>query len=104
MVMVQIGQEERTYGEADERWVSQQIAKRKADGESVCVRVTIRENDAELNLATPTCGGGGGGGRAPSARENEIIAEWRKHNLDQSEFAGGNLVAFLKALKRLLDV
>ena len=107
MVTVQIGSEVRSFRDADGRWIQQQSDRRTADGQSVCIRVVIKENDVDLIFATAGCGGSGRrDGPVPqfSAKENEVISEWRKHKLDQPEFPSGYVVDFLKALKRLLDL
>ena len=102
MVSIRIGSEERKLEEADESWINQQINRRRADREVVCVRVTVRTGSLDLILSTPTCASGGGGGRAPNPQEREVFDLWAKLGLNNSDFSGGNLVAFLKQLRRLL--
>jgi len=100
VITVRIGTDERDMTrDIDEQWIHQQINRRRHDGELVCVRVSIRETDAQVVLATPSCGGAGGGGRAPNATEREIIELWNKRGLNDSTFTGGSLVAFLKQLR-----
>jgi hypothetical protein len=53
------------------------------------------KNELDLAFATAACGGGGGG-RAPNPRERELFELWAKHQLNQPDFSGGQLVAFLK--------
>lgn len=102
MIRVRIGTDERDMtSDIDEHWINQQINRRRADGERVCVRVTINESGLNVVLATPTCGGGGAG-RAPNASESEVIALWLSRGLNQADFIGGNLVAFLKQLRSLV--
>jgi hypothetical protein len=102
MITIQIGEEQRDLAEADENWINEQINRRRADGLSVCVKVTIREGDVNIVLSTPTCGGGGRGGRAPRGREIEVWQLWNKRGLGGTDFAGGNVVAVLKQLPRVL--
>jgi hypothetical protein len=103
VIAVRIGTDERDMTrDIDEQWIHQQINSRRQDGEQVCVRVTIRETDAQVTLATPTCGGAGSGGRAPNATEREMIELWSKRGLNELSFTGGNLVAFLKQLRTLV--
>lgn len=102
MIRVQIGGDERDLATADEQWINQQINRRRADGQTVCVRVTVKEGDLSMVLSTPTCGGSGGGGRPPRPQEKEIFNLWNQRGLDDANFTGGNLVAFLKQLKHLL--
>ncbi len=99
---VKIGSEERSLDTADEQWINQQINKRRADGEQVCVRVQIVAEGVNVSLSTPTCGGGRGGGRGrrPNANEQRIVDLWRERGLTAPNFTGGSLVAFLKQLRR----
>ena len=97
MITVKIGTDERDMTEGiDEQWINQQIARRREDGEQVCVRITIHEGEVNVNLATPTCTGGSVGGRRPNGAELEIIELWNRRGLNEVQFTGGNLVAFLK--------
>lgn len=104
MVTVRIGDETRDLFEASESWINQQIARRRADGQNICVEVLINKSGLNLRLATPGCSaGGGGGGRAPNSNENEILDLWKRRGLNDNAFTGGNLVAFLKQLQRQLE-
>ena len=102
MIRIRIGDEERELANADEHWINQQINRRRADGQTVCVRVTVHVDDLNMVLSTPTCGASGGGGRPPRPREKEVFNLWSQRGLNAADFTGGNLVAFLKQLKRLL--
>jgi hypothetical protein len=102
MIRVQIGDEERDLASADEQWINQQINRRRADGETVCVRVTINQGGLNMVLATPTCGPGSGGGRRPNHDEQRVFDLWDKRGLAKGEFTGGNVVAFLKQLETSL--
>jgi hypothetical protein len=86
----------------DEHWINQQINRRREDGLSVCVRVTIKEGDLDMILSTPTCGSGGGGGRPPRPHEKVVFDLWNRRGLNDAHFTGGNLVAFLKQLERII--
>ena len=100
--MVQIGGETRSVTEADESWITQQVNRRRREGQSVCLMVSIHTSGIDVNLATPACSGGGGGGRMPNTKEREVIDLWAKLGLNSADFSGGNLVAFLKQLRRHL--
>lgn len=102
MIRIRIGDEERELVSADEHWINQQINRRRADGRTVCVRVTVQEGDLNMALSTPTCGPSGGGRRPPRPREKRVFDLWNQRGLNDADFAGGNLVAFLKQLTRLL--
>ena len=102
MIIIRIGNDERELSSADGHWINQQINRRRDDGQTVCVRITIKEDDLDMVLSTPTCGASGGGGRPPHPREKEVFGLWNQRGLNNADFTGGNLVAFLKQLKRLL--
>jgi len=103
MITVRIGGSERSFtSDPDESWINQQINGRRADGQTVCVQVSIETDSINVRLTTPTCSGGGGGGRQPSEREREVLELWEKLKLNAANFHGGNVVAFLKQVRRLL--
>ena len=101
MINIKIGNEERELEDAEESWINQQINRRRAAGESVCVRVRIKEDHLDLVLQTPTCSSSGSGGRPPTEQEREIFDLWNKLGLNDVNFTGGNLIAFLKQLMQL---
>ncbi len=101
MISVKIGPNERGMDQVDESWVNQEIHRYRRRGESVCVRVRIDTQSMSISLVTPGCGGGGGGG-ALNPAERHAVDLWRKHRLGTMEFTGGNLVAFLHELRRML--
>jgi len=102
MITVSIGQAERPAEEATPDWINQQINRRRADEMAVCVRVRINKPGANVVLTTPTCSGVGGGGRAPNSLERRILELWEDRGLRANHFTGGNLVAFLRQLAKLL--
>jgi len=102
MIKIKIGSAETTVENVDEQWINQQINRRRADGAVVCVQIIIRELDIDMRLSTPSCGGRGGGRRLPNHREKEIFNLWSARGLDQPEFTGGAVVAFLHQVRRLL--
>lgn len=101
MITVKIGEEERSLDNADHQWINQQINSRKAAGQAVCVRVTIRTADIDVVLSTPTCAKGVGG-RQPRPKESKLFELWNKRGLDEPTFNGGGLIAFLSQAKDLL--
>lgn len=101
MASIRIGPVEKKLAEASKSWINQEINGRRAAGEEVCVQVTIHEPDVRMGLATPSCGGGPGG-RRPNPREQNIFDLWEKCGLNRSNFASGNVIAFLEQLERLL--
>jgi hypothetical protein len=102
MITVKIGEEERHIDEVDPQWINQQINARRADGQTVCVRVTIREGEVHMTLSTPTCGSKGPGGRQARPKESQLFDLWNQRGLDEATFTGGSLVAFLNQLKNTL--
>lgn len=102
MIRIRIGNDERGFASVDEHWINQQINRRKADGQTVCVRVTVREGDLDMVLSTPTCGASGSGGRPPRPQEKEVFDLWNQQGLNDVDFSGGNVVAFLKQFKSFI--
>jgi hypothetical protein len=101
VITVRINTDERDMTDAiDEQWINQQINRRRAAGETACVRVTLQEPGLNVLLTTPGCAGGGGS-RPPIGAEQAVIDLWRERGLDRSDFTGGNVVAFLKQLRRV---
>jgi hypothetical protein len=100
MISIRIGGEVKNFADASESWINPQIQQQRHAGQNVCVQVTINIPGLNVSLATPGCSGGGGGGRAPNDTEREVLELWHKRGLDETSFTGGNLVAFLKQLKR----
>ena len=101
-VPVRVGQETRDLEAASESWINDQLNRRREDGQNICVQVTVHAGGLQLALSTPGCASGGGGGRQPTSREMAVLDLWNKLHLNQVGFTGGNLVAFLKQLRRLL--
>jgi hypothetical protein len=102
MIKIRIGEVEKELSGADASWINQQINQRRADGLTVCVRVIIKEGDLDMILSTPTCGASGGGGRPPRPCEKTVFDLWNQRGLNDADFTGGNLVAFLQQLKNIL--
>jgi len=101
-VTVRIGEETRDLDAASESWINDQINRRRRDGQNVCVQVNVQAGGMQLLLSTPGCGGGGGGGRQATPRELDVLDLWSKLHLNQTGFTGGNLVAFLRQLGRMV--
>ena len=102
MVTIRIGNDTRRLEETDESWIIQQVNNRQREGLPICVEVTIQTGGLNVRLATPACGSGGPGSRAPRPDEAQIIELWNRLRLGSDDFSGGNLVAFIKQLPRLL--
>ncbi len=101
MITVKIAsdsREIRTISDIDESWINRQINGRKADSLKVCVQVTIRDDSLDMILSTPGCVGSLGGGRQPNPAERSIFDLWAKRGLNDPNFTGGGLIAFLHQL------
>lgn len=95
MIKVQIGNTEKEPRDVRESWINEQLNRRRREGQSVCVRVTIDKPPLNMVLSTPECSGSSGG-RAPKPQEQRIFELWERLRLNTLDFTGGNLVAFLK--------
>lgn len=61
--------------------------------------VSLKVNGSEVSQQ---CSGGGGGGRPPNPRERRVFDLWDELGLSSQSFAGGQGVAFLHQVQRLL--
>jgi hypothetical protein len=101
MISIRIAGVERKLEEASESWINQEINRRRADGQVVCVQVTIHTSELNMVLSTPTCASGLGGGRPPTRHEREIFDLWDQRGLNRHDFTSGGVVAFIKQVARL---
>jgi len=100
MITIQIGNEERELGKAEDSWIAEQIDKRRKNGESVCIVIDIATPTINITFATKDCQREGGVGNF-TAQEQRVIDRWRELRLTESEFTMGQLSAFLNDLKIL---
>ncbi len=98
MIRVRIGTADYDLNEVTESWINEQVNRRRADNVPVCIQVIIRTSSLNVMLSTPGCGGGGGN-RPPNAQENAILQLWDQMHLNNEDFAGGNMIAFLKRVQ-----
>lgn len=106
MIIVKINAIEQRYDHierVDENWINQQIRGLRGDNQHICVRVQIREKAVNMSLTTPTCAQSGGGSRPPNPLEQKIFELWDKLGLNKFEIQGGNLVAFFKQARRIVE-
>lgn len=101
MVTVRIGTMEVPLADASQGWITQQVNRRRANGDSVCAQVSVAVGDVNLRLSTPQCGGGAGG-RPLNSAERRIVELWSERGLSQPDYTGGHLVAFLQQLRRFI--
>lgn len=106
MLKVKIGTTELVYDdlrEIEEARILQLIALLRREHQQVCVLVTIEEYPVNLFLPAGACTGVGGGvHRELRPEEQRIVDVWEKHKLNNTNFNDGELIAFLKQLRRLL--
>lgn len=98
MIRVRIGDVENELNSINESWINQQINRRRADGQNVCVRVIINRGNLNMVLSTPSCPTEPSN-RPPNKDEEDIFNLWERSGLNKQQFTGGNLIAFLQKLK-----
>lgn len=98
MIRVIIGDVESELNSINESWINQQINRRRADGQNVCVRVIIHQDNLNMTLSTPACAVGQPG-RAPNKHEQDIFNLWEQCGLNKQQFTGGHLISFLKKIR-----
>jgi hypothetical protein len=101
MISVRIGQEERSVDQASDQWINEQLRRRRADGASICAQVILRTDALNMVLSTPQCQGGGRG-RPPNEKERQLLDLWQDRGLNEADFSGGNLIAFLHQVRRAI--
>lgn len=99
MIRVIIGDSEREFSNVSERWINEQINRRKKARLTICTRVILHEDQLNLSLTTGGCPQTATRGRAPSKYEKEIFDLWEKKGLNGTDYTGGNLISFLKQIK-----
>jgi len=103
MIKVQIGSSELPIEKADAHWISEQINRRRREGQQICVRVSILlAPEVNILLSTPNCPRGGGISRPLREKEQRMFDLWDKRGLNEPEIQPGSLIAFLSQLEKLL--
>jgi len=100
MIRLIIGDVESELTSINESWINEQLNRRKALGQNVCVRVIIHQGDLNMTLSTPACAVGQPG-RQPNRHETDIFDAWERCGLNRQQFTGGNLIAFLKQIRSI---
>jgi len=100
MIRVRIGDVESELRSINDSWINQQINCRRTDGQNVCVRVFIQQNNLNMILSTPSCPTESSD-RRPTKHEQEIFDYWEKYGLNKGQFTSGDLIAFLKKVKNI---
>ena len=105
MITIRVGEAVRSLDDIrniDESWINQQINRRRADNQPVCVQISIKDDPINMSLISAGCSGGGGGTRRPSSQEEQIFDLWEKAGMHKDDFHGVNLVAFFKQLRGIM--
>jgi hypothetical protein len=85
----------------DAEGINQRINRRRNEGRDICVRVSIKADEIDMILSTPNCSSGGRR-RLPRLRESKVLDLWKRRGLNDSNFNGGDLIAFLRQLEQLV--
>jgi len=101
-IRVRIGNQEHDLAQADKHWIISQIKDQQRDNGSVCVQVIINNGDVNLSLCSAGCPPAGGGGRQANPKEERILNLWEQHVRRESHLGGGEVVAFLSQLQRIV--
>lgn len=102
MVSLKIGNEERRNDNIEERWIAQQL--RKRNGQSVCIKLIIREGDVSARFSSGACSrsGGGGNGPEPNRKERQLFKLWDQKGLNGKEINPGMLISFLNKYEKYI--
>lgn len=102
MLSIRINGEERQYSEGIEPWINDQINRRRHGGAMVCVEVNVKLATLNMVLRTPGCTANATSGalRDPTTAEQRIFDLWDSLGLNDPTYTGGQVVAFLKQLRR----
>ena len=100
-VSITIGDETRSYASATKDWINKTFAFAKRQGLLPSVTIQLSQPGLVLGLATPGAGRRGDGGALTPA-QNRIVEVWIRHHMTSNHYTGGNLIAFLSELERLI--
>lgn len=96
MITLKIGNAERKGSDIEERWIAQQIRKRREDGQPICIKMVINIGEINVVLTSRACSGGSGGGRNPNRKERKLFELWKERGLKGQDINVGMLVSFLR--------
>jgi len=100
-VSITVGDETRSYASATKDWINKAFSLAKRQGFLPSVTIQINQPGLVLGLATPSAARGGGGG-VLTPLQNRIVEAWMRHHMSSDSYTGGNLIAFLNDLERLV--
>lgn len=102
MISVRINGEERQYSQGIEPWINEQINRRRQSNGMILVEVSI--NMAPLNMLLRThraiTNNASQSFRSPTSAEQRIFGLWGSMGLNDPDFTGGQIIAFLRQLRR----
>jgi len=101
-VRIKIGAQEHDLAQADKHWITSQIRDQQSDNGSVCVQIIIEKGDVNLRLRSAGCPSPVGGGRQPNSNELQILDLWEQHGGKAGHLGGGEIVAFINQLQRII--
>jgi len=101
-VALRIGAEEKEWSGVTETWIRDQLGRRRADGQNVCLQLIVRGGEINLMFSSPGCGGGGGGGRPLKPAESRILEIWNEMHLNTADFSSGNVFAMLRRVHQVV--
>lgn len=103
MVAIKIDSSRVSLSDNYESWLADQINGRKKDSSPVVVEIDIHTNGVDLSFVAHDCPMNlGASSRVYSSREQAVIDLWQDKGLSGTGFSLGDLMSFLKQLKRLL--
>lgn len=102
-VALRIGAEEKQWCSVTETWIRDQLERRRAGGQNVCVQLIVRGGEINLLFSSPGCGSGGGGGRSVlKPAESRILEIWNEMHLNSADFSAGNVFAMLRRVHQVV--
>lgn len=95
VISVRIGSSERNYSDVNKDWIIQQIVKRRKEGQSFSVEISIECGPVNIICSTPGSKSINGVPRSLRPEEIKIQKLWQKYNLNNKDFSIENLLYFL---------
>jgi len=103
VITVRIARSQRQFptDDVDEAWLNKQF--KQQDEDPLCVQIAIRSNTGvNVIVSTPGCPTSRSAPRSPKPREREILELWNELLRCHGTLHSGNVIAFLKQVRRML--
>lgn len=97
MNSIEIGGNEMSLEDADERWIRKEIKRSLEASGGVCIRVSFQEPALKFTLSTADCSSSGGAKYELTRREQEVWELWKKRGLGDPGLPKGKLAGALTA-------